>query len=263
MALDGKSNFFYITKSLVTREIATKYRGSTVGAAWIFLQPILMLVIYTFVFGSILQAKWGVKSTSHGEYALILFAGLIIFNFVSECLSKAPSVIISNTNYVKKVIFPLQLLPLVIVVSAFINMVIAIGVWILFYILLVGLPPLTVLFLPAILIPIALLTYGVTSFLAAVGVYFRDVNQFLGVFLTGLMFISPIFYPIQVLPKDIASYIYLNPLTIPVDQLRSALYWGVAPNPESYFIYLFASILLAFLGHKFFLKTKVGFSDVI
>ena len=171
-----------------------------------------MLVVYTFVFSVVFNARWSAGSDSKTEFALVLFAGLIVFNLFAECANRAPGLILANVNYVKKVVFPLEILPWVALGSAMFHAMISLGVWLAAYVLLFGLPHVTALFLPLVFLPLAFFIMGVSWALASLGVYLRDVSQFVGILTTVLMFLSPIFYPVTALPEAYRSFLLLNPL---------------------------------------------------
>jgi lipopolysaccharide transport system permease protein len=249
--------------ALVQREVVGRYRGSLMGIFWSFFNPVLMLAVYTFVFSVVFKARWGVNSDSQTEFALLLFAGLIVFNLFSECILKAPTVILANVNYVKKVIFPLEILPWVILGSALFHALISVGVWLIAYTLIFGLPHPTILLLPLVLLPLPLLTMGLAWALASLGVYLRDVSQFIGIFTTVTMFLSPIFYPSSALPEDYRHLLLLNPLTIVIEQVRDVLFWGKVPDLPGLAAYLVGAAFIAWLGFAWFQKTRKGFADVL
>lgn len=245
------------------REVLSRYRGSFIGLLWSFLQPLLMLAVFTFVFSVIFQARWGGSSSSKTEFALVLFAGLIIFNLFTECVNRAPSLVISNVNYVKKVVFPLEILPFISLLSALFQALVSVVVWLIAYALLFGKPPLTVLYLPLVLLPLCLLILGLSWALAALGVFLRDISQVIGPLTTALMFISPVFYPSTAFPEDFRYILYFNPLTIAVEQTRDVLFWAKAPDMLHLAIYYGVSAGTAWLGFVFFQKTRKGFADVL
>ena len=201
-----------LAAALVKREIIGRYRGSVLGILWSFFNPIFMLIVYTFVFSVVFKARWNTGSDSKTEFALVLFAGLIVFNLFAECFNRAPSLILSNVNYVKKVVFPLEILPWVALGSALFHTFISLGVWLIAYLILFGMPHPTVLFLPLVILPLLLLIMGLTWGLASLGVYLRDVSQLIGLFTTVLMFLSPIFYPASALPEQYRHLLLFNPL---------------------------------------------------
>jgi lipopolysaccharide transport system permease protein len=252
-----------LIKALVKREVLGRYRGSYIGIFWSFVNPLLMLVVYTFVFSVVFKARWTGGSESKTEFALVLFAGLLIFNLFSECISRAPSLILSNQNYVKKVVFPLEVLPWVSLGAALFHVAISLAVWLLAFCLFFGSPHATALYLPLILLPLILLIMGLSWGLASLGVYLRDVSQFIGVAITTLMFMSPIFYPAAALPKDYQILIYANPLTPAIEMARDALVWGKSPPFYMLVVYIILSSLIAWLGFYWFQKTRQGFADVL
>ncbi len=247
----------------INREILGRYRGSVMGILWSFFNPLFMLAVYTFVFSEVFKARWNAGSDSKTEFALVLFAGLIIFNLFAECITRAPSLILNNANYVKKVVFPLEILPMVAVGAALFHTGISLGVWLAAYVVFFGLPHPTVLLAPVIIAPLLMLIMGLSWGLASLGVYLRDVSQFIGILTTVLMFLSPIFYPATALPEAYRHWLYLNPLTPMVELLRDVLFWGKAPNLELLTLCWVLSGLVAWLGFSWFQKTRKGFADVL
>jgi lipopolysaccharide transport system permease protein len=258
---------FWTNRSLIAqmvrREVIGRYRGSTMGIAWSFFHPVLMLTVYTFVFSVIFKTRWSAESTSKTEFALLLFAGLIVFNLFAECANRAPTLILSNINYVKKVVFPLEILPWVALGSALFHALISLGVWTLAYTIFFGIPHATTLLMAVVILPLLLFIAGLTWALAALGVYLRDVSQFIGIVTTVLMFLSPIFYPASAIPEKYRVLLNLNPLTSAVEQTRDVLFWGKVPDPLVFLAYLAGATLVAWLGFIWFQKTRKGFADVL
>jgi len=251
---------------LTKREIQSRYKGSLLGIAWSVLVPLMMLVIYTFVFSIVFQARWDTPVASRGEFAMLLFSGLIAFNFFAECLIRAPGLMLENVSYIKKVIFPLETMPWVIVCVALFNAFVSALVLAVFYLCLRGIPPATALMLPVLLIPLILLTFGFTCFVSSFGVFVRDLRQFMGVFTTIMMFMSPVFYPISAVPHRLQKVLYLNPLTILLETSKELLFWGKIPDQDQITIllsYLLATWLFGWAGYVWFMKTKKGFADVV
>jgi lipopolysaccharide transport system permease protein len=233
------------------------------GLLWSFFNPVLMLAVYTFVFSVVFRARWAGGSDSKTEFALVLFSGLLVFNLFSECVNRAPGLILSNSNYVKKVIFPLEILPLVALGSAAFHFAISFIVWLLFYLIFFGWPPLTVFWLPLVLLPLILMTVGLSWLLASLGVYLRDVGQIIGVVTTILMFVSPIFYPIAALPEEYRPFMQISPLTLVVEQARDVMIWGRNIDWQPWGFSMIFSSVIAWLGFAWFQKTRKGFADVI
>lgn len=252
-----------LIKTLVKREVIGRYRGSVLGIFWSFFNPVFMLMIYTFVFSVVFKARWSGGGDSKTEFALILFAGLIVFNLFAECFNRAPNLILGNVNYVKKVVFPLEILPIVSLGSAFFHTLISLLVWVLAYSIFFGMPHITILLFPLVMLPLFLLILGLTWGLAALGVYLRDVSQLIAMITTMLMFLSPIFYPIEAMPQKYQQLLSFNPLAIPIAQIREILFWGRVPDFYPFFIYTLVSGIVGWLGFVWFQKTRKGFSDVL
>jgi lipopolysaccharide transport system permease protein len=249
--------------SLVKRDVLGRYRGSMFGILWSFFNPLLMLLIYTFVFSVIFKARWSAGSTSKVEFAMVLFSGLLVFNIFSECLNRAPSLVLMNVNYVKKVVFPLEILPMVSLGCALFHGAVSFLVWLLFHCAFFGLPPATAWLLPVVLLPMLCLTMGLSWLLASLGVYLRDVSQVILLVTTALLFLSPIFYPISALPEDIQRFIQLNPMTSIVEDVRGVLVQNTVPEWGGLLLRLAGSAFVAWLGFAWFQKTREGFADVL
>lgn len=248
---------------LTKREIVGRYKGSTFGLMWSLLTPIFMLAVYTFIFSIVFEARWGSDSNSKIDFALLLFAGLIVFNLFSECISRAPSVILSNVNYVKKVVFPIESLLWVNLGSALFHFSISLIVWLIFYSYEYETFNWTALLLPIYILPTAMMIIGLSLFLASLGVFIRDVGHLVGIAITILMFLSPIFYPIEAIPESFRFYLQLNPLVPAIDFVRSLLFYKEIPS-AFYFIKFSAFCLVVFeFGFLWFSKTKKGFADVL
>jgi lipopolysaccharide transport system permease protein len=245
------------------RDILGRYRGSFIGILWSFFNPLLMLAVYTFVFGLVFKARWNIGSDSRSEFALVLFAGLIVFNLFAECVNRAPGLILYNVNYVKKVVFPLEILPWVVLGSALFHGFVSFLVWFIFYIILFGLPHISVLLLPLVLLPMLFLTMGVSWLLASLGVYLRDISQIIGPVITVLMFLSGIFYSVSSLPLEYQSLFRLNPIVLIIEQVRDVLIWRKEPDYPLLMALLCGSALSAWIGFAWFQKTRKGFADVI
>lgn len=252
-----------LIRQMSTREVMSRYRGSTLGLLWSFFHPLVMLAIYTFIFSVVFQARWGRPIESHAEFALILFAGLVVYSLFAECVNRAPGLIVSNTNYVKKVIFPLEILPWVAMGSALFHATVSLGVLLLFQLALYHTIPWTVVTLPVILLPLILFTLGLCWFLASCGVFLRDVGQTVGLLTTALMFLSPVLYPVSALPESFRWYLLLNPLTFLIEQTRGVLLWGTLPNWAGLGMYAIGGLLVAWLGLLWFQNTRQGFADVL
>ncbi len=252
-----------LIRVFVVREVAGRYRGSILGILWSFFNPVFMLAVYTFVFSVVFKARWGVGDESRAKFALVLFAGLVVFNLFAECVGRAPSLILANANYVKKVVFPLEIFSWVSLGAALFHALISLMVWLVFYSIFMGTPHVTTFFFPLLLVPLIFFLMGVSWFLAALGIFLRDVSQIVGVVITTLMFLTPIFYPITAIPQKYWIYIYLNPLTFIVEQTRDVLIFGTHPAWGWLCLYTIMSFLVAWLGFAWFQKTRKGFADVL
>lgn len=252
-----------LLSELTKREILGRYKGSVLGGLWTIFQPIMMLTVYTLVFSVIFKARWGETSTSRIEFALMLFVGLMIYNFFAECIGRAPVLVLSNANYVKKVVFPLELLPWVSIGSALFNLVTSCAVWTTVYIAVNGLPAPAALLLPLVLVPLILSVLGISWILSSLGVFLRDVSQVVGVFISALMFLSPIFYPVKMFPADYQWLLVINPLTPVIESARDLLLLGRMPDWIVWTESLFVGALVAWVGFAWFQKTRKGFADVL
>lgn len=252
-----------IVKALTVREVFGRYRGSFLGVLWSFVVPLLMLAIYTFVFSVVFKARWSVESESKVEFALALFSGLIVFGVFAECLNRAPTLIVSNVNYVKKVVFPLEVLPFVVIGSALFHAAVSLLVWVSAHVLFYGFVHPTVLLVPIVMIPLVLLGLGTCWLLSALGVFVRDISQFVSVLTTALMFLSPIFYPLSMLPPAYQTILRLNPLTPTIEQFRAILLHGNLPDPASLILSTATGGAVAVVGYIVFQKTRKGFADVL
>ncbi|MDP1558546.1 MAG: ABC transporter permease [Nitrosomonas sp.] len=250
---------------MVKREVIGRYRGSFLGLLWSFVTPLLMLAIYTFVFGVVFQVRLEQASLNDNkfEFALLLFAGLIIFNLFSECISRAPGLILANVNYVKKIIFPLEILPWVILGAAVFHAAISLLVLLIFLLAIGQTISWTIICLPVVILPLLLLTMGLSWLLASLGVFVRDIGQFIGLALTMLLFMSPIFYPASALPEGVRDYLFLNPLTFIIEQTRAVILFGRLPDWGGLAIYYAVGLLVAWAGLAWFEKTRKGFADVL
>ncbi|MBN9286508.1 MAG: ABC transporter permease [Gammaproteobacteria bacterium 39-13] len=248
---------------MVKREILMRYRGSVLGIAWSFFTPLLMLCVYTFFFSVVFKARWNVETDNHVDYAVVLFVGLILYTLFSECINRAPQLILSNTNFVKKIIFPLEILPWITLGSALFHASISFGILIIGQFFLSGQIAWTIIFFPLILFPFLLMILGAVWFLAAAGVYFRDISHTTNIITSVLLFVSPVFYSTSMLPEKIHTLTLLNPLTVIITESRKILLFAELPNFTALSVYSLCSFLIAWSGFYFFQKTRKGFADVL
>ena len=252
-----------LATQMAGREFKALYRTSYLGMAWALLNPLLALAVYTFVFGLVLKIRWQEEVRQVDEFALILFCGLIVFYFFADCVIRAPGLILENPNYVKMVVFPLEIMPWVVIVGSFIKAAVSFGILFTAIIILHGTPPWTAIFLPLVIAPIVLATLAVVWFLSSTGVYIRDLAQIVGPFVTLFFFISPVFYPVSALPEAMQPLLYLNPVTFIIQQTRDVLLSGVLPNFWGLLAYFVVAWLAAWVALFWFSRTKRGFADVI
>ncbi|WP_426196857.1 ABC transporter permease [Pseudomonas sp. NFXW11] len=249
---------------MTKREVLGRYKGSVMGLAWSFINPIFMLAVYTFVFSVVFKARWGGGGgESKTQFALVLFTGMIVHGLFAEVLNRAPSLILSNVNYVKKVVFPLEILPVVSMAAALFHSLISLGVLLVAFTLFNGFLHWTAIFIPLVLLPLVILTLGLAWILASLGVFLRDVGQTIGLLMTVMLFLAPVFYPITALPEDMRSWILLNPITFIIEQTREVLIWGKGPSWAGLFIYTVIASAIAWIGYMWFQKTRKGFADVL
>ncbi|WP_122666823.1 ABC transporter permease [Pseudomonas viridiflava] len=248
---------------MTKREVIGRYRGSIMGLAWSFFNPVLMLAVYTFVFSEIFQARWVGQETGKGGFAILLFVGMIVHGLFSECANRSPTLIISNSNYVKKVVFPLEILTVVTLGSAMFHTLISLVVLLAAQFLLTQQLQVSALFFPLILLPLVIATSGISWGLSALGVYLRDVGQVIVVLTTVLLFLSPVLYPVAALPAAYQPWLKLNPLTYIIEESRNVLLLGKFPQWDSLATAMLIALAIAAAGFWFFQKTRKGFADVI
>jgi len=223
-----------------------------------------MLGVYTFVFSVVFRARWaGTATENRADVAVILFAGMLVHGLFAECANRAPTLILTNPNLVKKVVFPLDVLPWVVMGSALFNACAGLVVLLGFSFFKSLSLPATALFIPVIFVPLVLVTMGISWFLAATGVFLRDLAQAMTFVTSVLLFLSPVFYPASALPASYQPLLLLNPLTFIIEQARNVLIWGVAPYWTGLLVYTCISLGVAYAGFWWFQKARRGFADVL
>ena len=249
---------------MARRDIDARYRGSLMGLAWSFITPFVMLAVYTFVFSVVFKARWGLgENESRSDFAIMLFAGMIVFGLFSEIVNRSPVLVTSNANYVKKVVFPLEILPWVAFGSSLFHSLISLIVLLLAQLVLKFTLPWTVIFFPLVMLPLTFFSMGFAWFLSALGVYVRDIGQITGLFTTLLMFVSAVFFPVSSLPEQYQIWLKLNPLVLIITESRKSLILGETPDWIAMLVALSASFVIAFAGFWWFQKVRKGFADVI
>jgi lipopolysaccharide transport system permease protein len=250
---------------MTKREVVGRYKGSAMGLAWSFFYPVFMLVVYTFVFSEIFKSRWGGigGDQSKTQFSVLLFVGLIVLNLFSEVLNRAPGLILSNVNYVKKVVFPIEILPVIAMGATLFHSLVSLGVLLTAFVLFNGYLHWTLVFIPLVLLPLVIITLGLSWMLASLGVFLRDVGQTISIITTVLMFLSPVFYPVTAVPEKFRPFIMANPLTFIIEQAREVLIWGHLPNWMGLGGYTLVATVVAWAGYAWFQKTRKGFADVL
>jgi lipopolysaccharide transport system permease protein len=254
----------YLIGQLVRRDVVLKYRGSMLGIGWSFLYPILLLSAFTLVFGGVFGGRWGSGSNAMKglELALFIYCGLTVFTPFAEVISIAPRLLLSNQNFIKKIIFPAEILPLVSLLSACIHGS-AHLLLLLVVALLSGHAHASLLFAPLALLPALLFTLGLAWIITAAGAYMRDLAHGMPVLVQLLMFLSPVFYPIAAAPGLLRYAHQLNPLALAIEDMRLIVFEGLPPIWDSWMFMLLIGIIVAILGYAFFMHCKEEFADVL
>ena len=249
---------------LTRREVTARYKGSYLGGLWSVLTPLLLLTIYTFVFSVVFKARWGItQDETRGFFAITLYCGLIPLNLFSEVAGAAPQLITSQPNYVTKIVFPVELLPLVRVLSCVVNMLPQLIVLLVGTAWVQGSVPPTALLLPVALCPIVFFTLGVAYFLACLGVFLRDIGHTVGLVILVMTFLSPIFYPVAALPETFRGFAMTNPIARVVEASRRVTVFGQMPDWAGFAITLASALAVAWLGYLMFMRSKKAFADVL
>lgn len=254
---------FDLVLALTRRDLAVRYRGSMLGVGWSLITPLMMLAIFAFVFGSVFQSRWGTSAAPPGVFALVLFPGLLMHGFLADCLTRAPGLITANPGYVRKIIFPVEVLGIVAVLSALVQLAIGLAVLLAFQLYFEGSLRPEVLWLPLILLPLAAMALGLTWLLAALGAYLRDLGQAMGPVMLALMFASPVVYPVDALPPEWRGIAYWSPLTWPIEAIRAAVFSGAAPDASGFAGYGACALAVAVVGGLAFRHLRQGFADVL
>jgi len=248
---------------LTKREILGRYRGASIGLLWSVISPFLMLMVYTLAFGHLMKNRWPGADGSTSNFAVILFVGLVVHGFFSECLIRSPQLIVSNPSYVKRVVFPLETLTWSMTFSALFHLAMNVFVLLVMKFYLDGAIPWTALLVPVVVLPLVILVVGMGWFLSALGVYLRDISQVVGVVSSAMLFLSSAVVPVQALPASYRWVFMLNPLTLIIDQAREVVLWGRLPDWRSLAVYTVIALAVFMMGHRAFQKLRKGFADVL
>lgn len=247
---------------MTERDARARYRGSAAGLFWMVFQPLLMLTVYTLFFTELFPTRWS-GELARGDFAIVLFIGLLLHGLFAEMITRAPSLVVSHPNLVKKVVFPLDMLPVIGLGSATFHFLVGLAIWFAFYMWRQGLPPPTALWLPLIVAPLLLFSLGVAWVLASLGVYLRDVAHVVPVLATVLLFASPVFYPLSALKEPLRTLVFGNPLTIPIEEARRVLLQGAPPDAAVLAVYWLVALVACYAGFAWFQGTRKGFADVL
>jgi len=262
-SVSGAFRVWPLVVEMARRDVVGRYRGSVFGLLWSFFNPVFMLIVYTFAFGVLFKSRWPGFSDDKFGYAVVLYSALLVFNFFTECVNRAPSLILQNANYVKKVVFPLEILPVVALISSLFHFIVGVCVWLIAHVVFIGSLNASLLFLPFGMLPLVLFTSGCSWFLSALGVYLRDVGQVVGVITSALIFLAPVFYPLDSVPVGIRFAIQLNPMTYFVELFRGFMVYGRLPDLLQWATITLISAIFAVLCLRWFRFVRKGFADVI
>ena len=253
-----------LIKQFAWRDFVSRYKGSFLGVFWSFITPLMMLAVYAFVFSVIFKSKWNAQTDqSQVDFALTLFCGLTVFNIFAEAVTRAPALILAYPSYVKKVVFPLEVLPVAALATSLLNAAVSLGILLMGQLIINHSISKTIFLFPMVLFPLVAMTTGITWFLASLGVFVRDIGQAVGVIVTMLLFVSGVFFPPTAVPKEFEFVVNLNPLVSILEESRRTLMWGLYPNWEWLLSACVGSIVIMLLGYAWFMRTKKAFADVI
>jgi lipopolysaccharide transport system permease protein len=251
--------------NLAKREVTGRYRGSLLGMSWTLLNPLFTLAVYTFVFGSIFNARWGAsgRPVGNAEFALTLFIGLIVFQFFAECLIKSTQILIVNKTYAKKAIFPTEALPVAMTGAAAFHFAMSFTVFLVFSVIAFGSIKWTALFVPLVFLPLALVALGIVWILSVIGAVVRDLDQLISFVTTAMLFLSPVFYPLSAVPQGVRHIFMANPLTIIIEQMRAVAIAGEPPDGYALGMYALAGLASSWLGYSVFMKSKKAIAEIL
>ena len=252
-----------LVRELTRRDVLGRYRGASFGMLWSLIGPLMILAIYSIAFGQIFKSRWQQVSGDNAEFGIVLFLGIIVHGFFAECFSRAPRLMIDNANYVKRVIFPLHVLPWSVVFSALFHMAMNLIVFVVLSALVYGRFSPLIFLVPVVVAPLVLLTVSVTWVVASLGVYVRDIQQATPVIVTAMFFLSSAIVPVDTLPPKYQAIFHLNPLTFFIDQVRNVALWGRAPDWWGLAQYTLAGLIALYLSYAWFRATSKGFADVL
>jgi lipopolysaccharide transport system permease protein len=261
-----------LIRQFSSREVIERHKGAYLGVAWNIVNPLITLAIYTFVFGYVFQQRWK-EAAPGGEggavgaggmtvaFVLPFFVGHAVFHFFSECMNRAPSVVAARPNLVRKVVFPVEILPVVSVVSAAVYPLVCVPCFLIAQLVLTGRLQATALLLPAVVAPLVFLCMAMSWVLAAVGVFVRDVRHMVVVLTQLIMFLTPVFYSVDRIPAAWRWVYGLNPLAIVIENARNVLLWGKMPNWIELGVLTAISLVATQVAYAIFMHMRRGFAD--
>jgi len=252
-----------LIRRLVQRDVEQRYRGSALGKIWAVFAPLFRLVLYTVAFGAVIQPQWQLAVPSPTEIALIYFSGLIVFDFFFECVNRAPTLMFENISYVKKIVFPLQIIAWVVLGGALFRLAIGVAILAIFFLAVKGLPPPAVLIIPFLLVLLAMVTLGFVWLLSSLSVFLRDINHLIALMMPAVMFLTPVFFPLSAAPGWAQRVLYINPLTFILEAVRGALFRDEWPNWIILGSYTVFAVVFMWFGYRVFERLRSGFADVL
>lgn len=251
-------------RTLVGQDLAARYRGTLLGRLWPVLLPLLMLALYGFVFGAVFRARWpGLDESDHLGFVLNLFAGLLVHGMLSESVGQSATLMRGNSNFVRKMVFPLPVLVAVPLGAAMVHAAIGISLLVLVAAVFHGTLHLSAVAVPLILLPYVVMLYGLSLLISALGVYLRDLGQVISVLVTMTLFTAPVFYPRDLAPPAVAGMLDYNPITWPVSAVRDAVLYGQWPALQGWLLYATVAALMLLLGLACFNVLRRGFADLL
>lgn len=245
------------------REVLERHKGAMLGMAWNIISPMLTIAVYTFLFGVMFNVRFGDRTGSVADYVLPFFTGFLLYHVFSESANRAPNLITSRRNFVKKVVFPIQILPLTVVLSTAIYLAVTVGLVVVGNLITHGEVSATIWLFPAVLVPLYLLSLAASWLLASIGSFLWDLKNIVS-FLTHLTFmVTPIFYPVERVPEGARWLLWLNPFTHIVEAGRDTLVRGVVPDLVGLGVLTVIALVLAQGSYAWFMKSRRGMADVV
>ena len=251
-----------LIRSLVRRDLTNRYKGSLAGWAWAVITPAVMIVIFTLIFAGIFQARFGTHS-SPLTFALYLFCGFLPWLAFSEGIQRSTTILVENANLIKRVVFPIEALPVNVAVSGIVQQLVGTLVLLVASLALGGSIHLTILLLPVLVAIQLIATLGLAWLAASLGVFLRDVSQASHLILQAWLYLTPVFYPEEMVPAKFYWLVRFNPIAPLIRSYRRILLDGTAPDWAGLTYTLAFGIVCLLVGYWWFERTKKAFADVI